>query len=359
MSKIDNHVIVSNIKGYSYEFDLTSKYTIVLGDSGTGKSCLIDCIFRAQHKSTKVKQQRTAMVMSDYEFRVLNSEILMNTRYTDWHAYFCENDDPLTVFCCDEDFVDLYTTEFQNAVIKSRSKFLIVSRDPLNSLPYGIDDVYKIVTEGKINRLVSYKFSSKFNTKQDIHGCRQLFVEDAGSGFKFFSSFLKNVKSMKGKSNILDYLKSESRTLFCLDGLGSGSLILKINEIIDRTEDRFNVIWMIDSFEKLVLDSDFITSKVNVPDADEYCANKEQFYYQILRDLLKDINQSYDKAFLPKCLYVPCCENRTPHSGYSKCYLYSVGNKQLLILGEDVYYWLYNQFGGSTDYTDVATNLAW
>ena len=72
MPKIDNHVVVRNIKGYSYEFDLTSKYTIVLGDSGTGKSCLIDCIFRAQPKSAKVKQQHTATVLSDYEFRVFS-----------------------------------------------------------------------------------------------------------------------------------------------------------------------------------------------------------------------------------------------------------------------------------------------
>lgn len=83
MPGINNHVVVSNIKGYSYEFDLTYKYTIVLGDSGTGKSCLIDCISRAQPKSAKVKQQHTATILSDYEFRVLNSDILVNNRYAD------------------------------------------------------------------------------------------------------------------------------------------------------------------------------------------------------------------------------------------------------------------------------------
>ena len=158
---MNNHVRVVDTRGNELEFDLSHKYTIITGDSGRGKTRLLYNFENGVSYLDKPSARYSATIYSDYQFVVLHSNIKLAKKIFDWVQYLksCGEDESI-VFCCDEDFVDLYTTEFQNAVIKSRSKFLIVSRDPLNSLPYGVDDVYKIVTEGKVNRLVSYKFSS-------------------------------------------------------------------------------------------------------------------------------------------------------------------------------------------------------
>lgn len=274
---MNNHVRVVDTRCNELEFDLSHKYTIITGDSGRGKTRLLYNFENGVSYLDKPSARYSATIYSDYQFVVLHSNIKLAKKNFDWVQYLKScGEDESTVFCFDEDFTDSYTQEFQEAMIKTKFKFLIVSRYPLHYIPYGVDDIL-FVTKND-GRLSLSKLDLSNFSLSNVTNVNEFVCEDSGSGFKFFSAFLPNVTSADGRSNIKDLLYSKSKALFCVDGLGFGANIMEVRECLNQVSDKFNYVWIIDSFEKLVLESVFIKCGFTDVDPPDLCPNKEEYY---------------------------------------------------------------------------------
>lgn len=355
-----NEVVVKDYRsGVSYRFNIVSKYTIICGDSGTGKSVLIDMIRRATVLANKRSKRPAYSIYSRFNFAVLTDD---SSALGNWRVVL-DNARSDTVVCIDEDFSDLLDLEFQKAVTTSEALFIIVSRKSLIGIPYGVSDIFEVVSDlsGKhhyLQSILKHKYypianlsvASLYNYKFTC-----LVTEDSKSGYQFFNSFLKNVRTVAGKSNVCGDIKRSHNTLYCIDGFGFGSEILRISVYLNNINNS-NGILDINSFEDMILRSPFVTKIFPYIEISNFAANKELQSYRRLQDLMSSIGYRYDKGSIWRCFVNDCC---TPsHENYDKCILFESGLKPKLILGDDIYTQLCNLFGErESDKLNVETNF--
>lgn len=290
-----------------FRFTLQSKFTIIRGNSGIGKTTLI-----------KMLDNPTTQIISPYTFVALRPQ----APKIGWAQYFKASEDESVVFYADEDFPALYTREFQEAMAQAHLKFLIVVRDMLSHVPYTVNDVYTVVSEGREHWL------ERVYKEQELVNCSKfttLATEDEKSGYYFFNSFLHNVVALGGKSKVFVDCKMRTHTLYVVDGIGFGAEIGRVHELLQ--EHYTNALYIIDSFEALVLHSAWIGSD-EYPQAFE--DNKEEFYTQALKQVMKNNGIVYSKSQPCKCFLLDCCYG-------TKCKLYHRGNKPKMILGSELY----------------------
>lgn len=355
-----NEVVVKDYRnGVSYKFNIGSKYTIICGDSGTGKSVLIDMIRRATTLSNKRSKRPAYSINSQFDFIVLSDETSM---IIDWKSVL-QGAKPNTVICIDENFSDLLSLKFQKEVVNSAAIFLIVTRQALVGLPYGVSDIFEIVSDlsGKHHYLQPIAKPSYYHisdlSRIDLSelNFKYLVTEDSKSGFQFFSSFLKNVRSARGKSNIYEDNKCSKNTLYCIDGFGFGSEILSLSVYLNNINNS-NGLLDINSFEDMLLRSPFITKMFPYVEPSDFVNNRELQSFIKLQNLMNSVGSKFDKGSIWRCFVKNCC---TPsHEDYDKCALFELGSKPKLILGEDVYSQLCNLFGQrDSDNLEINTRL--
>lgn len=154
----DKVIIETARQDLRYEFEINSKYTIICGNSGTGKTTLCEVLVRPNYdESCKFRNKSlerfvdrkqslpSCTIYSKYRFFVMTDAIIplkLNSglTWTDWINYNISED---TVICVDEDFTELYDLEFQKSVSMSNPKWIIISRLPLE-LPSEDMSVYVI-----------------------------------------------------------------------------------------------------------------------------------------------------------------------------------------------------------------------
>ena len=202
--------VIRDIAGkYSYKFDIESKFTIICGNSGTGKTTLCSLLERPVYDVScfmrNPRLQATCdyddphafcTIYSQYRFITLTTADARNKRFSglSWADWINSMSDEDTVVCIDEDFTSLYSVEFQKALLKTSAKYLIICRAPLSSIPYGISDVKEIVTDPGTgvhyfkslvdkycNKIL---FRSAHDIKFDDYSC--LVVEDSKSDVNLF-----------------------------------------------------------------------------------------------------------------------------------------------------------------------------
>lgn len=154
----DKVVIETARQDLRYEFEINSKYTIIYGNSGTGKTTLCEVLIRPNYdESCKFRNKSlerfvdrkqslpSCTVYSKYRFFVMTDAIIplkLNSGLT-WTDWINDNISEDTVICVDEDFTELYDLEFQKSVSMSNPKWIIISRLPLE-LPSEDMSVYVI-----------------------------------------------------------------------------------------------------------------------------------------------------------------------------------------------------------------------
>lgn len=135
-------------KRVSYNINIYSKYTIITGFSGIGKSHLLDTIARAfdLREDSEDMFSRLYKIESNFDIVILDNTMasqVVQGSYT-WTRYLETMYKSGTLFCIDEDFRDLYTFDFQKAMMVSENYFLIICRNPLKFIPYSVYDIYKL-----------------------------------------------------------------------------------------------------------------------------------------------------------------------------------------------------------------------
>ena len=127
-------VIIQN-KRIRYDFEIKRNITVIRGDSATGKTTLIEMVqeyYRNGNSSAieLVCEKKCVTILSPawkYELSAISDSIVF----------------------IDEDAEYIFTNEFATTIKNSDNYYVIVTRAPIPSLPYSVDEIYGIKNSGK------------------------------------------------------------------------------------------------------------------------------------------------------------------------------------------------------------------
>lgn len=289
----------------AFKFDLERNITIITGDSGTGKTKLVNMVrmYASEGKASGVTLtcERPCTVLEGRDWET----ILNNTRQS--------------VVFIEESTRFLPTYEFAKLIQKTDNYYVIVTREPLPQIPYSIDAIKQIVKNArkpkieKVYKNVSVKDIAAFPYDEIV-------VEDSKAGFLFFAaaSGKRSVpcRTSNGKSNLLPELKgSKSRRILVIaDAAALGSEIrelMRFKQLSSKVIDFF----FPECFEWLVLKSAIFSKNADVKeilsDPIQYIESElffswERYFTHLLVEQTKNhpqLKYPKDKSKLPAGYY--------------------------------------------------------
>lgn len=299
------HRIIVESRKVKYDFVVKRNITIFTGNSGSGKTVLIDLIrdYRRYGADSGV------FVSCDCECRTIDNE--------DWKRQIEEISS--SIIFIDEGNRFLFSKEFAGVVQKSDNYFVIATREKLPMLPYSVNEIYGFRKSGKF-----HEAKQKYNEIYHIYGelteegnvdPEYVITEDSNSGYDFFSE-LSKVKaipcvSAKGKSNIIRTLQANQNDskikLVIVDGAAFGSEMKEVMEYVNVFENV--VLYAPESFEWLLLVSNVISDKEitdilekpeNYIESKEYVSWERFFTEVLINKTQKNSVWAYSKRKLPK-----------------------------------------------------------
>ena len=295
------HIVVQN-KRLHYELTVRRNITLIRGDSGTGKTTLVNMIEQAFKKgassgiSVVCERPCRALREDDWDIRLSN---------THKHIIFL-----------DEDSQFIKSKEFAAAVKASDNYFVIVTREDLPNLPYSAEEIFEIHASGKYHDL-----RRMYQGMHQIYGLETLsekvkpdavVTEDSNSGFEFFRAVCgeHNIicQSAEGKSNLRDAASTASegteQVLIVADGAAIGSEMTELYHLMKKNP-RVKC-FLPESFEWLILRSGLIDGNMirdildhpeDAIESQEYFS-WERFFTALLVECTKDSYLRYSKSRL-------------------------------------------------------------
>ncbi|MCR5789523.1 MAG: translation initiation factor 2 [Lachnospiraceae bacterium] len=241
-------VVLYNNKVH-YQLVIERNITVLRGDSASGKSEMIRMLglYNSNPSSSGIT------LICEKACTVLNEEnwILYTNSYSD------------RIFFVDEGNSFLRRKEFADTVKGSDNYFVIVSRESLPQLPYGIDEIYGLKEENNTGkyRLPKRIYNEMFKIYGDLPSsdiCPELVItEDSNSGNEFFRMlFPDRCTSSNGKSNINKIIahNPDHTILAVVDGAAFGAEIQGCMELVVSSHNQVSI-FAPESFEYLILRS--------------------------------------------------------------------------------------------------------
>lgn len=310
--------VTATSKRVEYRFSITRKYTIIRGDSATGKTTLYNMLLDFE------RGERSISFHSDVPCVSANYlggrwDLVLPTVHN-------------SIVFIDEDSKWVRSKQFAEAAKVSDNYFVIIGRYPLPMIPYSVHEIYDIKTSGHFHYLKPIFTSKEFEFTPDC-----ILTEDSDSGFQFFSSACKNCMSAKGKSNIFPMLHEHkypgNDCLVVADGAAFGSEIERVAQLKNFCSRRVKL-YLPESFEYMLLKLPMFSTlnrvkKVLANPADfiDTTYNSwEQFFTAFLCELTLGTPAGYTKASLSACYVSPCCCKLTP------CKFLKSGDKKAALL---------------------------
>lgn len=295
-------VIIQN-KRIRYDFEIKRNITVIRGDSATGKTTLIEMVqeyYRNGNSSAieLVCEKKCVTILSPawkYELSAISDSIVF----------------------IDEDAEYIFTNEFATTIKNSDNYYVIVTRAPIPSLPYSVDEIYGIKNSGKYGTLKrTYNHLYHIYNKEDFDiqaktEINIILTEDSNAGYEFFDAVCQKNGNMKcisadGKSNIHLAVRNniDNKILVIADGAAFGPEMEAVEKIA-----RYNtniLLYLPESFEWLILKSGLIQGKelkeiLNNPEnyiESETYFSWERFFNSLLQRLTQDSYLQYNKKHL-------------------------------------------------------------
>ena len=289
-----------------YRFELTQKYNLLTGDSGTGKTELSNTIEAYMLDPASIVCDEYRKITTDNHLSI--QDILELKDY---------------VVVLDEDSPLLHRADTATILEKSENYFLIICRDiGLGFKSVSLDAVFKMKASGKY-----HTFEKAYNVNPEMFPVNQIVCEDSKSGMQFLREvfcdklsvdYAKSSESDKtgGKSKIANYLLGiQSGTGVCV-AFDKSAIAYDFPRIINAIRIQGLQVCFIDwdSFECYVLESPLFHSEV--PEPENMWESKEELATDMIEKLIP-----YQKSSLSKCLKQGSCksckENDCQHKHYN------------------------------------------
>ena len=301
----------------NYKVEFNRKVTIIQGDSGTGKSLMIDTII-------KLRDTRLVSIFTDNKL-----EVITYRDYKDWDKEVETGNNKL--FLIDEDYKKLTTKEFADMVHKSQNYFIIMCREPLKCLNYSYKEIYTLRKSGKYVESRRKYNDQLFNELN--RNCEIILVEDSNAGYDFYKFHLDSVvESIQGKSKILsEFREIKSRGYknigLILDGAALGN---EMDDILNAKTIAGDV--CIQSFtpeclEEFIVNSGVLKFKTEglkeLHERQNMYGSYEIMYYEYLKEITRNTPAQYNKNAINTCYIEDCCHKKCP-----KCIFYKDKKKR-------------------------------
>ncbi len=293
-------VKIARRRGTKYSFTVRRNITVVRGDSGSGKTTLFDMV--ADY--ARLGEQSGVVVQCDCPCVALTD--------VDWRHQLSGFEQ--SIVFVDEGLRDLLSDEFAAAVKASSCYFVLITRADIPSLPYSVDEVYRIKTSGKFHTFEPlyqqhehFRYAiSKMKPRTDFDA---LLVEDAKSGYQFFGRHFEgsdvSCETAGTNSAILNWLDQhlDSHVFVVADGAAFGAFVDRVLKLQDAHRDNITVC-LPESFEWLLLRSGLIKSErltgvLDDPGAHIESAqfmSWEQFFTAVLKEETRRTPFAYRKS---------------------------------------------------------------
>lgn len=295
-------------KRLQYDFELRRKYTVIRGDSATGKTTLYDLIL-------DVERRRKGVILSS-KVPVVSANYLGGR----WDLVLPTISNSIVIIDEDSDWVR--SEAFAALVMKSDNYFVFINRDALKQIPYSVKEIYEIKTSGRYHSLVPIYKHTPYEMAPDY-----IITEDAKSGYQFFKHVCDKCPeacvSADGKSNIYRMLLSvpykDSKVLVVADGAAFGCDVERITRL-KAFQDRNVKLFLPESFEHLLLRSALFCHRKDVTEIlgnpseyiDASFNSWEQYFTDLLVRLTSRAPAHYTKGELPNCFLEDCCYIGSP-----------------------------------------------
>lgn len=285
-------------KNAEYNFVVRRKYTLLTGDSGTGKSMLYRML---TDKFTYIN-----ITTMDGEKNVKLSTVpFREDEYRDLLP--CSSP---RIYIVDESVDKVNSIKFKRLMEQSNAYFVLIGRKLLQysgvendrkvmeTLPLSISEIYRIDSDvGKINGKEYYR--NKFSNTYKVFGgadCRvdALIVEDSGSGSKIYGNCFKEAELYTAGGNgsiVKSLLKIDANNYsnyiaIFVDGAAYGTYIKQLLSVIKKCKNKIAV-YAPESLEWLLLRS--IPTKL--------------YTYPFNKDVLLNPQRYCDKDAFTKLVY--------------------------------------------------------
>ncbi len=285
-------VTVSNVK-LQFTLDLTRNITILRGDSGTGKTTLVDML----RDYERLGNQSGVTVKSDKVCHILDD--------MDWESRLARFKD--SIIFIDEGNRFVSSRDFASAIQGTDNYYVIITRESLYQLPYSVEAVLELKKTNSRRKRTYNKAYPYYNVlkaaPEKLGNAICVLTEDSNSGYEMFSHiasmFETACEPAGSKSKIYRKLeeKADSRTLVIADGAAFGAEMEKVYRFEQIHPDRV-ILYLPESFEWLILKSGIIRYEklrdILAEPADYIDSESHLSWEQYFTDLLVRLSQEHE-----------------------------------------------------------------
>lgn len=293
-----------------YNFNLNSKFTIIRGDSASGKTTLHNII---------------SNYLIDSESSNIDISITPRCDIIAYNSIFwdCGVKPDNSIVFIDEHFRYLSDPEFNRFLNTSNNYFVITDRDDTVNIDYSIKDIYELHTSQKCVTTFR-KYSNYFDIINDIanpgasisiNKIDTIITEDSKLGCDFYKHLYgKNTISAYNNTQIENKIKEniDDDLLVVVDGSAFGKFMQSVDILVNENENIH--LFAPESFEYLLLKSN-ILKRANLDEAMYYNNvhidnileapenyiditryTREQYYTEILNKCMAKTRHPYSKS---------------------------------------------------------------
>lgn len=280
-------ILVQNKRAVQFKLKINRKFTIIRGDSATGKTTLFQMVSDAN--------------MSSGTGVTVSCDVPVVALHETGYKYELSNERG-RVYIIDEDFSKLKTREFASLVLKSDNCFIIITRESLPAIPYSYKEIYRIKTSGKYHSLEKIYPGFDHLIEKKV-----MVTEDEDAGLEYYRYFYGDkVVTSHGNSNLSMFGSRDSLLI------GDGSAIGAYIQDLVLTKSK---LYLPESFEWKLLNNGMFANDEAVRELTEHPekavdtskASMERYCTNLLVDRTANTPAQYNKSKLNPCYIKPCC----------------------------------------------------